>query len=151
LNIVAPSPARTFEAQDALSWFAAQTNAPSGGDEMLSYAFLALGICDALGLASPPETSAALAQLKMRQWPGREPGPDVLARVASARSENGRRGDAILSMLDFLGPDGPGDVAPDAIVAFVKALAEMGYTDAAHALAVDTLLLHHAPAHQSAS
>jgi hypothetical protein len=151
LNLVAPSPARTFEARDALSWFAAQTNAPAGGDDTLSSAFLALGIYDALGLASPPEASAALALLKSRQWTGREPGADVLARVTAARADRGHRGDALLSMLDFIGSDGPGDVAPDAIVVFVKALADMGYIDAAHALAIDALLLHRAPPPQSPS
>jgi hypothetical protein len=147
LNLVAPSPARAFEAQGALSWFAAQATAPpsGGGDETLSTAFLALGANDALGLATPPEAGAALMALKDRQWQGREPGADVRDRVAAARSNSGRRGDAILSMLDFIGSDGLGDVAPDAIVAFVKALAEMGYADAAHDLAVDALLLHRAP------
>jgi hypothetical protein len=151
LNLVAPSPARTFEAQDALSWFAAQANAPAAGDDTLSSAFLALGIYDALGLASPPEANSALALLKSRQWTGREPGADVLARVSAARADSGRRGDALLSTLDFIGSDGPGDVAPDAIVVFVKVLADMGYTEAAHALAADALLLRRAPAPQSAS
>ena len=151
LNLVAPSPARTFEAQDALSWFAAQADAAAGGDDTLSSAFLSLGIYDALGLSSPPEASAALAQLKGRQWPGRTPGADAMARVEAARSDSGRRGDALLAMLDFIGTDGPGNVAPDAIVAFVKALAQMGYTDAAHDLAVDALLLHRAQSPQSAS
>jgi hypothetical protein len=151
LNLVAPSPARTFEAQDALSWFAAQANAPADADDTLSSAFLALGICDALGLASPPEASAGLALLRSRPWTGRAPGADVLARLAAARADSGRRGDALLSMLDFIGSHGPGDVAPDAIVIFVKALADMGYADAAHALAVDAMLLRRAPTAHSAS
>jgi hypothetical protein len=144
LNLVAPNPARAFEAQGALSWFAAQAQgAEADGDgRTLSYAFLVLGACDALGMDMPPQSREALATLKSRQWPGRAPAADVVARAGAARDSTGRRGDAILSILDFIGPDGPGDVAPDAIVTFVKVLAQMGYTDAAHSLAVDALLLH---------
>ena len=144
LNLISPNSARALEAQGALSWFVEQANAPQpdGGDETLSYALLALGTYDALDLVAPPETKAALAQLKSRHWQGRAPDQDVLSRLAAARHDGGDRAEAILSMLDFMGTDGPGDVAPDATVAFVAALAQMGLADAAHDLAVDALLMH---------
>ncbi len=153
LNLVAPNPARAFEAQGALLWFAAQASAwqQADGEETPTYALLALGLYDALGMAMPPAATAGLAQWKSQQWPGRAPGPDVLATLASARNDSGRRGDAILSLLDFIGAEGPGDAAPDVAVALVKALAQMGFGDAAHDLAVDALLLRRVPAPASAS
>jgi hypothetical protein len=153
LNLVAPDPSRAFEAQGALAWFAGEaTNPqPAGGDETLSLALLTLGTYDALGLAVPAEGRVALARLKSLPWPGRAPGVDVLSRVAAARNDTGRRGDAVLSMLDFMGTGGPAKLAPDAAVAFVRDLAQMGYTGAAHDLAVDALLLHRAPQSSSAS
>ncbi|HEY5048078.1 MAG TPA: hypothetical protein VII49_08680 [Rhizomicrobium sp.] len=143
LNLVAPNPARTFEAQGALSWFAAQgsTTQPIGGERTLTVALLALGTYGALGLTLTPEAETALAQLRSQQLPGREPKADVLALLAAASKDSGKRGEALLAMLDFIGPDGPGDVAPDAIVACVRALMQMGYADAAHELAIDALLL----------
>jgi hypothetical protein len=153
LNLVAPNPARAFEAQGALSWFAgeAMNPQPVGGDETLSFALLTLGAYDALGLAIPPEGRATLARLKSLPWPGRAPPADVLLRLASARNDSGRRGETLLSMLDFIGARGPGDVAPDATVTFVKALVQMGYAAAAHDLAVDALLLHRPAQSASAS
>jgi hypothetical protein len=144
LNLIAPNPARAFGAQGALAWFAAQASgqAQAGSEQTLSFALLALGACNALQLPEPVEANAALAQLESQQLPGREPPADLLKHIAGAGKDGGQRGGAILDMLDFVGKDGPGDMTPGAIVAFVEALAQMGYNDAAHDLAVDALLLH---------
>ena len=116
----------------------------------MSLALLALGTYDALGLAVPPEGRAALARLKSLPGRGWAPTADVLSRIAGARNDAGRRGDAVLSILDFMGAGGPAMLAPDAAVTFVKGLALMGYTGAAHDLAVDALLLHRATRSTSA-
>jgi hypothetical protein len=144
LNLVAPNPARGFEAQGALTWFAAQAALPHspGGEDTKADAMLSLGVYDALGLDIPSGAREALVQLQSEPRQGREPAADVLKRLAAGESDGGQRGEAVLSMLDFIGAEGPGDVAPDAIVNFVRALAKMGYPDAARELAVDAFLLH---------
>lgn len=140
LNVVASNPARAFEAQGALQWFAEQSRAPApiGGGQTLAFAALALGSYAALGLPLPAGADPANQQ---ESFSGRTAPAALLKDLADAESDNGRRGDAILAMLDFIGADGPGDLSPETTVAFVKALARMGYTDAARDLAVDSMLL----------
>jgi hypothetical protein len=144
LDLVEPTPARDFEAQGAYSWFTAQASekSPIGGDATTAHALLVLGTADALGRTLPKGAAQALTVLQAHTWPGRRPGAEVFVRLASARKDGWRKGDALLSILDFLGSRGPADIAPDVTVAFVKALARMGYADAAQALASDALLLY---------
>ncbi len=154
IDLVTPNAARDADVQTALSWFAAQATAktPIGGEPTRPLALLVLGTYDALGMPMPPQTAPALAVLKAHESPGRRPGAELFTRLAAATKDSRRRGDTVLSILDFIGPGGPGDVAPDATVAFVNALVKMGYADAAHDLAVDALLLYRpAPPPPSAS
>jgi hypothetical protein len=134
-------------AQSALSWFADQATAkaPIGGEPTRPLALLVLGTYDALGRPMPPAAAQALVVLKGHEWPGRRPGAEMFRRLGAAATNSRSRGDIVLSILDFIGASGPGDVAPDATVAFVNALAKMGYVDAAHDLAVDALLLYRPP------
>jgi len=147
LDLAAPGPARDADAQSALAFFAAQATekTPAGGEPTRPLALLVLGTYEALGKPVPPEAASAIAVLKSHEWPGRRPGADIFTRLAAATKDTGRRGDIILSILDFIGPGGPGDVAPDATVAFVRALERMGYDDAATDLAVDSLVLYRPP------
>jgi hypothetical protein len=144
LDLVAPNLARDADAQSALSWFAEQAvaKAPIGGEPTRPLALLVLGTYEALGLPMPPEAAKAVAMLTGHVWPGRQPGAEIFTRLAAAAKDSGRRGDIILTILDFIGPSGPGDIEPDATIAFVRALTKMGYADAAHDLAVDSLLLY---------
>jgi hypothetical protein len=148
LDLVAPDATRDLEAKGALSWFAAEIAEPqsAGGEAATSTAYLVLGICNALGSGVPPAAEAAITQIDSQHWPGREPGVEVMKRLDAARSDSGMRGEAVLSMLDFIGPDGPGNVAPDAIVAFVRSLEAFGYDHAARELAVDAILLRRSQA-----
>lgn len=147
LDLVAPDRENDLAAQSALSWLAGQAmaKAPTGGETTRPLALLVLGVFDALGMPVPPTANQALAVLNGHEWPGRRPGPEMFTRLAAASKDTQRRGDTVLSILDFIGPGGPGDIAPEATVAFVKALARMGYPDAAHDLAVDALLLYRPP------
>jgi hypothetical protein len=153
LDLVAPGSARDFEAQGALSWFAGQAEdkTPVGGEPTRPLALLVLGTFEAVGMALPQDAAKTLAVLKGREWPGRRPGTELFTRLAGASRTGRHKGDTVLSMLDFIGPGGPGDVAPDATVAFVKAMAKLDYADAARDLAVDALLLHRPPPPQPVS
>ncbi|MGD0191675.1 MAG: hypothetical protein ABSD74_13120 [Rhizomicrobium sp.] len=146
LDLVAPDAARDLEVKGALSWFAAEATAPqsAGDDAAKTNAYLVLGLYDSLGSGLPPGAQVAMTQLSAQQWQGRHPGAEVTKLLDVARSDSGGRGEAILAMLDFIGPEGTADVAPDAIIAFVRSLEALGYDHAARELAADAILLHHA-------
>jgi hypothetical protein len=140
LNLVAPNADRATDAQSALTLLAHNASTATPQDQ--AFAALALGIYDALGEPLSPEAKAAAATLTATQWPGRRPSSETLSRLAAAAQQPGRRGEALLLLLNAIGADGPGDLAPDVTVGFVRTLAQEGVPDAAHLLAIDALLLY---------
>ena len=62
--------------------------------------------------------------------------------ILDAASAPERKGEASLRILEFVGPNGPRDLAPDVTVEFVRALQDMGLKDSARALAIHALLLY---------
>lgn len=144
LYLAAPNSGRAVRAQQALSWLAqnAVSLQPLGGPEMQRYGALATGLYHALGEVLPPDAGAQIAPLANTEWPGRRVAELVVKRLAKARGEPGRKGEALLTILDAIGAAGPGDLAPNATVELVRALKAEGEPEAAHALARDALLLY---------
>ena len=139
LNFVAPNPARTQQAQGAIGEFTAELATASQDD---TYASLALGLTAALGEAMPPDAQAALSSALARKWPGRRPAPALLARLSRAMNAPGRKGEALMLILNTIGASGPGDLAPDITVRLVRDLEKQGVPDAAREIAIASLLLY---------
>ncbi len=103
---------------------------------------LVLGAYDVLGLAMPADAKAAAKSAGAKHWAGRRPDADAMQKIMEATSAPDRRGEAVLRMLNFIGPSGPRDVAPDVTIEFLRALQDMGLKDSARALAIHALLLY---------
>lgn len=142
--------ARAADAQKALGWLVANANALPATEQV---ATLAIGVYRALGLpgpetpapVAPPAATPSAAQAPPSDppvLPGRRPPPQVRMQIAAGMNDPGRKGEAILAMLDFIGRNGAGDLAPDVTSGFVAALVKMGEPDAARAFALDALLLY---------
>jgi len=144
LYLVAPNPGRAGRAQEALSVLAANTLTPQpvGGFEAKEFAALAIGLYDALGEILPADARAQLANLVQHQLPGRRLPPITAKHLADMKGQPGLKGEAILTILDGVGAGGPADLAPDQTMSFVRALKDWGEGDAAHAFAVDALVLY---------
>ncbi len=144
LNLVATNPGRAAEAQTALSMLAeGATAAPPAGVPLdQGFAALALGLYDALGEPIPTDAASAAASLRATAWPGVRPSSEAMSRLAASVLQPGRKGEAIVTILDAIGPHGPADLAPDVTVLFVRALEHEGMADAARGLAIDALLLY---------
>jgi hypothetical protein len=116
---------------------------PPPSPQMVARATLDLGLFDALGRDMPTEASAAVQPLVMKASAGRRPPPILMQRMDKA-ALSGSRGEVALTVLAGLGPRGAGDLAPDVVVKMVRALQTAGIRDAAHSLAVETMLLRRA-------
>jgi hypothetical protein len=103
---------------------------------------LVLGVYDVLGRTMPPDAKQAASTVAAHHWPGRRPDDAVMRTILDAASAPDRRGEAVLRILDAIGPDGPRDLAPDVTVEFLRALQDMGRQDSARALAIHALLLY---------
>ncbi len=140
LNLAAPGAGRAAEAQAALTWFAQQGVAKAPQEQ--AFAALAFGLYDALGEPLPPDAKAAATTLAATNWPGRRPSGETMAQLAAAVEQANRKGEALSLILAAIGADGPGDLAPDVTIGFVRRLAQEGVPDAARLLAIDALLLY---------
>lgn len=145
LSLKAPNTGRTMRAQQALSWFAqnAASLQPVGGPETQRFGALAVGLCAVLDEPMPPDVKSQVAILAQTDWPGRKIAPSVFKRLSETRNQPGLEGEALLTILDAVGAAGPGDLAPNATIALVRALKAEGAADAARAFAADALLLYH--------
>ena len=142
LNLVASNAAHVGEAQRALTVLARQAASNSAPQQEQAFAALALGLYDALGEPLSPDAKAAAATLAATNWPGRRPPSETMAHLATATGQANRKGEAVLLILGAIGADGPGDLAPDVTVGFVRTLMQEGVPDAARLLAIDALLLY---------
>jgi hypothetical protein len=138
LDLAAPNPARDGVAQAAYAWFA-KSAAPQQNPAPI--AALALGFSDVLGRPMPPEAKALAGTLEGMPWAGHRPAPDEVRKLAEAASQSGRRGEAVLRVLDIIGTDGPADLPPDVAIECVRSLQTIGLGDEARALAVEALAL----------
>jgi hypothetical protein len=143
--------ARAVEAlvanQDAapsdLSSIAVRAIAPDKAlDATRGFDALVLGAYDVLGRAMPPDAKQAASTVAARSWPGRRPDDLAMRAILDAASAPDRKGEAVLRILEFIGPNGPRDLAPDVTVEFLRALRDMGLKDSTRALAIHALLLY---------
>lgn len=114
--------------------------APPPPPQVIARATLDLGLFDALGREMPMEASTSVQPLVMKNSAGRRPPPVLMQRIDKA-ALSGSRGEVALSVATALGTQGPGDLAPDVVVKLVRALQTAGIRDAAHALALEAILL----------
>jgi hypothetical protein len=150
IALAAPNDERAVDAQKALAWLLANADASPATAQV---AALVTGLYRAVGLPvppapAPPALPASPPQNLVPDPPllrGRRPPPSVQMQIAAGTNDPGRKGEAILAMLDFVGKDGPGDLAPDVTSTFVSALVKMGEPDAARSFAIDALLLYQPP------
>jgi hypothetical protein len=103
---------------------------------------LLLGAYDALGHTLPADAKAEASAIRAQHLPGRRPDEAVMQKMLLAAAATDRKGEAMLRILDIVGPKGPGDLAPDVTIELVRALHEMGVKDAARAFALHALLLY---------
>jgi hypothetical protein len=138
LDLAAPNPAHDAAAQEAYGWFA-KSAAPQQNPAPI--AALALGLSDVLGRPMPPQAKALAGTLEGMPWAGHRPAPDEVRKLAEAALQPGRRGEAVLRVLDVIGADGPADLPPDVAIECVRSLQNIGLGDEARALAVEALAL----------
>ncbi|MBU6444813.1 MAG: hypothetical protein KGR48_12990 [Alphaproteobacteria bacterium] len=139
LNLVAPNPARQMAAETAYGELAKESLMPGQGQ---AFAALAVGLGIALSQPVPKDVIAQAAFNASMQWQGRRPAASLMARLTRAMAAPGRRGEALMLILNAIGPTGSGDLAPDVTIALVRDMVTLGVPDAARKIAIATLLLH---------
>lgn len=137
LNLVAPDTARRAAAQRGLSELVQELKAKTSNQ---AFAALALGLYEALGEVMPDAARKVAATAMATTWPGRRPAASLLARLDRALQGHGRKGEALMLILNAIGVRGPGDLAPDVTVRLVRALIAEGQANAAHGIAIAALL-----------
>jgi hypothetical protein len=138
IDLAAPNGARDAAAQSAYAWYA-KNAAPQ--QKPSPAAALALGLSDVFRRPMPPDARALAGTLQAMRWPGTRPSADDVRKLVEAASDGGRKGEAILRLLDIVGADGPADLPPDVTIECVRVLSQLGMTDEARALAVEALAL----------
>ena len=134
-------------AQVALNGIAMRLTAdPAPADAGKPIELLLLGLYDALGRTMPPNAKSAAINVRSQHLPGRRPDDTQMQKMLAAAGTPDRKGEAILRILDIVGPKGPGDLAPDVTAEIVHALKDMGLADSARSFALHALLLYRPPA-----
>ena len=152
-NLVATTPARAAAAQKALAFLATQLpppaaptpNAPAPNAPVLTpeqaLNALMLGVYAVDGEAMPPQARAAEAAAQNIEWPGRRPTRSEMDQLDKLLDTRGAKGQALATILDIVGEDGPRDLAPDITLHLATGLVEEGLADTARSFAIDALLL----------
>jgi len=127
----------------ALAAVAKQFSAdPKAPNRVRGFEALVLGIADVLDLPMPPDAGAAAKSAEGTHWPGRRLDSQQMETIVATSAAPGRKGEAILRILEAIGPEGPRDLAPDVTIELVRALADMGVKDAARAIGMHAILLY---------
>jgi hypothetical protein len=144
LDLVATNPGRAARAQEALAVLSQNTVAPQpvGGSAEKQFTALAFGLYDALGLTMPADARGQAAALLAQALPGRRLAPAAMKHITDARDQSGLKGETVLALLNGVGVEGPGDLAPDASVFVTRTLKDLGEDEYARAFAIDALLLY---------
>jgi hypothetical protein len=131
-------------AQAALSSIA--TRMAKDGDKSQSASrpmeALLIGLYDAMGRTLPADAKSEASALRAQHLPGRRPDEAVMQKMLLAAATPERKGEAILRILDIVGPKGPGDLAPDITIEIVRALGAMNIKDPAKSMAIHALMLY---------
>ncbi len=140
LNLAATSAKRSAVAQAAMSALAASVVPPQTPTRSVT---LALGLSDVLGDPMPPDakTLAATMEGTRTDNDGRRPSADDMRKLEEASSQPGRKGEAVLRILDIIGANGPFDLPPDVTIECVRILQQLGLTGEARQLAIEALAL----------
>lgn len=142
LNLMAPNPDRQARAEQALSELADDLDAKRSDS---NFAALALGLYAALDRPMPADARQTAGSAMATPWPGRRPAASTRKRLTAAMAAPGRKGEALMLVLDAMGPRGPSDLAPDAAADLIAKLMKLGVPGAARDLAI-TALLRYRPA-----
>lgn len=142
LALALPAPDRQAAAQLALGELAQEVANKTSSQ---SAAALTLGLYATLGQPIPAPQQPAVQMAMQTHWPGRRPAPSTLRRLTAAMAAPGRRGEALMLVLDTIGTRGPRDLAPDVTAMLVRDLVRLDVPDAAKAIAI-TALLRYRPA-----
>jgi hypothetical protein len=138
LDLLAPSPAHDSLAQTDLAWLGAHATTESAGWPAASA--LSIGIWSALGLAVPPE-AAPKNGANEQGYDGELLTTDQLEKLDAAAADRTRRGEAVLRLVNIIGPRGPARFAPTANIHLVGTLQALGLSANARMLAAECLLL----------
>ena len=141
-NLVASTPERQARAQTALALLATQIpapNAPARTDDQALDALI-LGVYATNGEPMPQAARSAEAAAQGIVWQGRRPAPAQIERLDKALSTRGAKGEALVTVLNIVGAQGPGDLAPDVTLDLATALVEEGLADTARSFAISAML-----------
>jgi hypothetical protein len=138
LDLLAPGPARDSLAQTDLAWLGSHATAESGGWPAASA--LSIGIWNALGLGVPPEAVPKGGPIE-QVYDGELLTTDQLEKLGAAAADRTRRGEAVLRLVNIIGPRGPARFAPTASIHLVGTLQTLGLSASARLLAAECLLL----------
>jgi len=143
IDLDAPSADEDARAQAALAWFAAHSSEASGGWSAATA--LTTNIWHVLGLAAPivssGNPSGPTVPPPLIRFDGIELPEKTIQAIDASAADPQRRGEAVLLLIDAIGPRGPARFAPDADVYLVSKLEQLKLDDAARQLAVEVLLL----------
>ena len=115
---------------------------PKAPDRARTFEALVLSIADVLGAPMSAEAHAAAKSAEGTHWPGRRLDSQQLETIVGTSTAPGRKGEAILRILEAIGPEGPRDLAPDVVAELMHALVDMGMKDMARPLGLHALLLY---------
>lgn len=142
LDLMAPNPSRQAGAKDGLNELAQDVTdkTPDAG-----FAALALGLSAALHQPMDEDEQKTAAAAMAQHWPGRRPAASIMRRLQAALNVPGKKGEALMLALNAIGPRGPGNMAPDAVVTIIRALVRLGVPGSARDIAITALVRYRAP------
>jgi hypothetical protein len=128
----------------SLQWLADEADArnPEGGETTREIAGLVFGVYNALGEPIPTDVQKDYAEVKQRLSIGRSVDPEYLGSIEAARGNPTRKGEALAAIIEAVGPQGPADLSPDAIVRLVQALRDNAGAAAAKSFAIEALAMY---------
>jgi hypothetical protein len=121
---------------DALAEAAASFAAKRAPDPVRQRrAALTIDLAGALQDVVDPKTQAVIVKLQSSQWPGARPSADETSKIADAAADQGRRGEAVLRVIEVLDARDLGSMAPDAVAQLVHILKILGFDAEARSIA----------------
>lgn len=144
LNLFPTSPDQQKIAFKSLEWLAdeADSRHPEGGETTREIAAVVFGAYDVLGESVPPDIEKDYAAITQHLSVGRSIPPALLKSIEAARGNPARKGEALASILAAIGPQGPSDMSPDALVTLMRAVRDTAGVAAARAFAVEVMTLY---------
>jgi hypothetical protein len=100
---------------------------------------LEIGLTDALNYPIPARDQPAAVTAVTTRWTGARPSEDEMHAIADASSQPGRKGEAILRIIEAIDARGIGNLAPDVTIRLVKDLIQLGLGDIAKEIGAEAL------------